>query len=126
MAFTQITLTNGRQSKVAPAGFSWTFLLFGAFVPLFRGDFLNALGFFVLSIVANLILPGAAFFVALGGAFIYNKYYINQLLDKGYTLYSLGGVTADSFEQKTGIKFKGNKAVIENQIEQVQSRIDHL
>ena len=65
------------QVKVVKEGFSWTMLFFGIFVPLCRGDW----KWFFLILVANLFTYGLASVVF---AFIYNKIYINDLLEKGY------------------------------------------
>lgn len=63
--------------KDCKVGFSWTTFFFGAFVPLFRGDWKWFLIILVLcSITFSLaIIP---FW------FIYNKLYIKDLLEKGY------------------------------------------
>lgn len=63
--------------KTSPTGFSWTTLFFGAFVPLFRGDF----KWFVISIITSFFTCGLAWLVI---PFIYNKRYIKDLLEKGY------------------------------------------
>ena len=60
-------------------GFSWTFLFFGWFVPLFRGELFIALLHFAITIVTlglwQLII-----------AFLYNKQYMTRMLEKGYVL----------------------------------------
>jgi hypothetical protein len=63
--------------KEVPAGFSWTTLFFGAFVPLFRGD----LKWFFIFIVISIFTFGLAWFVI---PFIYNKIYLKELLQKGF------------------------------------------
>lgn len=73
-----VTLKNAAsQVKTAKIGFSWTTLFFGFFVPLFRGDVKWLIVMLLTSIftfcLANFIL-----------AFIYNKFYITGLLEKGY------------------------------------------
>ena len=65
------------QIKIVKEGFSWTMLFFGIFVPLYRGDW----KWFLIILVANLFTYGLASVVF---AFIYNKIYINDLLEKGY------------------------------------------
>ena len=65
------------QVKVVKEGFSWTMLYFGIFVPLCRG----AWNWFLITLIANLFTYGLASVVF---AFIYNKIYINDLLEKGY------------------------------------------
>lgn len=59
-----------RQTKL---GFSWTKLLFGCLPALFRGDF----KFFLIMLLTTPIGP-------IIFAFIYNKLYIKNLLEKGY------------------------------------------
>ena len=65
------------QVKVVKEGFSWTMLFFGIFVSLCRGDW----KWFLIILIANLFTYGLASVVF---AFIYNKIYINDLLEKGY------------------------------------------
>ena len=65
------------QVKIVKEGFSWTMLFFGIFVPLYRGDW----KWFLIILIANLFTYGLASIVF---AFIYNKIYINDLLEKGY------------------------------------------
>lgn len=71
--------------KEAPVGYSWTLLVFGAFVPLFRKDWLSTIVLMVLNLTV----------VCLGGyivewvidalfAALYNKYYINKMLASGW------------------------------------------
>ena len=65
------------QVKIVKEGFSWTILFFGIFVPLYRGDW----KWFLIILIANIFTYGWASVVF---AFIYNKIYINDLLEKGY------------------------------------------
>ena len=65
------------QVKIVKEGFSWTMLFFGIFVPLYRGDW----KWFLIILIANIFTYGWASIVF---AFIYNKIYINDLLEKGY------------------------------------------
>ena len=65
------------QIKVVKEGFSWTMLFFGIFVPLCRGDW----KWFLIILIANLFTYGLA---SVAFAFIYNKIYIDDLLEKGY------------------------------------------
>ncbi len=65
------------QMRIVKDGFSWTTLFFGVFVPLVRGDG----KWFLIMLVANLCTFGMASIVF---SFIYNKIYINDLLEKGY------------------------------------------
>lgn len=74
-----------QQVTEAPVGYSWTILLFGAFVPLFRKDWsstlvlmvLNLSVFFLGGYIAELVID--AVFAAL-----YNKYYIAKMLANGW------------------------------------------
>ena len=65
------------QVKIVKEGFSWTMLFFGIFVPLYRGDW----KWFLIILIANIFTYGWSSVVF---AFIYNKIYINDLLEKGY------------------------------------------
>ncbi len=74
---TIISLKKDNIIKKGLVGFSWTTLLFGFFVPIFRGD---VKWFIVMLIVAlcSLALSNIIF------AFIYNKLYTTRLLESGY------------------------------------------
>ena len=63
--------------KQTKLGFSWTMLLFGFLVPLIRGDIKWA----ILSFIIAFITCGVAWLVL---PFIYNKFYIKGLLEKGW------------------------------------------
>lgn len=65
------------QVRIVKEGFSWTTLFFGAFVPLCRGDW----KWFLIMIVAAMLTFGLSSIVF---CFLYNKFYINDLLEKGY------------------------------------------
>ena len=86
-------------------GFSWTFLLFGFWVPLFRGELLFATLFFFLTYVSYFLMGFAdAIFIEeepwwglgvslilLWGwqiifAFLYNKQYMTRMFEKGWEL----------------------------------------
>lgn len=64
-------------TKEVKEGFSWSVLFFGIFVPLIRGDWL----WFLIMLVAAFVTSGFAWLVF---PFIYNKIYINNLMEKGY------------------------------------------
>lgn len=66
--------------KKVPVGFSWTMLIFGPFVPLFRGD-LKWTILFLSAVIFTLPFYGLGWFVL---PFIYNKRYIMSLLERGY------------------------------------------
>jgi hypothetical protein len=76
-------------------GFSWTFLFFGWFVPLFRGELLIALLHFTITVI-TIGLWQIIF------AFLYNKQYTTRLLEKGYVLNDTEEVN-DEARQKLGI-----------------------
>ena len=76
-------------------GFSWTFLFFGWFVPLFRGELLIALMHFVIIILT-------AFLWQFIFAFLYNKQYTTRLLEKRYVLNDTEEVNEEA-RQKLGI-----------------------
>ena len=60
-------------------GFSWTFLFFGWFVPIFRGELFISLLHFVITIVTFGLWQVII-------AFLYNKQYMTRMLEKGYVL----------------------------------------
>ena len=76
-------------------GFSWTFLFFGWFVPLFRGELLIALLHFTITVI-TIGLWQIIF------AFLYNKQYTTRLLEKGYVLNDSEEVNEEA-RQKLGI-----------------------
>ena len=68
-------------------GFSWTYLFFGWFVPLFRGE----LGVAALHLLFSLITFG---FWQIIVAFLYNRQYMTRMLEKGYRLHDNEDVMA--------------------------------
>ena len=60
-------------------GFSWTYLFFGWFVPLIRGE----LGVAALHLLFTLCTFG---FWQLVLAFLYNRQYMTRMLERGYVL----------------------------------------
>ena len=76
-------------------GFSWTFLFFGWFVPLFRGELMIALLHFTITVI-TIGLWQIIF------AFLYNKQYTSRLLEKGYVLNDTEEVNEEA-RQKLGI-----------------------
>ena len=60
-------------------GFSWTYLLFGWFVPLFRGE----LGVGALHLLFTFVTFG---FWQLIVCFLYNKQYMTRMLTSGWEL----------------------------------------
>lgn len=65
------------KSKEVKRGFSFTYLFFGPFVPLFRGH----IGGFFLSLFVEIFTCGLAHIILL---FCYNGMYINWLAQNGY------------------------------------------
>ena len=76
-------------------GFSWTFLFFGWFVPLFRGELFIALMHFVITILT-------AFLWQFIFAFLFNRQYTTRLLEKGYVLNDTEVVNEEA-RQRLGI-----------------------
>jgi len=60
-------------------GFSWTYLIFGWWVPLIRGE----LGVAALHLLFTVVTFGLWQFIM---AFLYNKQYMTRMLEKGYVL----------------------------------------
>lgn len=60
-------------------GYSWTYLFFGWFVPLFRGE----LGVALLHLLFSVLTFGIWQLIF---SFIYNKQYMTRMLEKGYVL----------------------------------------
>jgi hypothetical protein len=76
-------------------GFSWTFLFFGWFVPLFRGELMIALLHFIIT----LITFG---FWQIIFAFFYNKQYTTRLIENGYVINDSEEVNEEA-RQKLGV-----------------------
>jgi len=76
-------------------GFSWTFLFFGWFVPVFRGELLIGLLHFVITVVTFGLWQVII-------AFLYNKQYMTRMLEKGYVLNDTE-VVNDAARRKLGI-----------------------
>ena len=70
--------TNGLTKK-GYFGFSWTYLIFGWWVPLIRGE----LGVAALHLLFTLATAGIWQFIV---CFLYNKQYMTRMLEKGYVL----------------------------------------
>jgi hypothetical protein len=65
------------QLKQGFYGFSWTYLYFGFWVPLIRGE----LGVAALHLLFTVITGGIWQLIV---SFLYNKQYTNRLIEKGY------------------------------------------
>ena len=77
MAFATINLGRDGLIKEAPVGFSWTTLFFGFFPALIRGDMKWAL----VIVAVGFFTVGLSSFVF---CFIYNRLYIQSLIENGY------------------------------------------
>ena len=66
-------------TKIGCYGFSWTYLFFGPFVPMFRGE----LGVGALHIVYAIFSAGISNIIF---AFIYNKQFLRRQLENGWVL----------------------------------------
>jgi hypothetical protein len=79
MAHSQITMYHPASNleRIAPIGFSWTNLLFGALVPAFRSDW----KWFIIQFLCAIITSGISWFVF---PFFYNELYKKELLSQGY------------------------------------------
>jgi hypothetical protein len=81
--------------KTGYYGFSWTYLFFGWFVPVFRGELTIAL----LHLVITIVTFGLWQIII---AFLYNKQYMTRMLEKGYVLNDTE-VVNDAARRKLGI-----------------------
>lgn len=70
--------TNGL-TKTGYFGYSWTYLFFGWFVPLIRGE----LGVAALHLLFSMLTFGIWQIIV---SFLYNKQYMTRMLEKGYVL----------------------------------------
>ena len=64
-------------------GFSWTYLFFGFFVPLLRGNYKLALYHFII-FMFSLSLFGSVLIVQPILAFFFNKFYTLDMIESGY------------------------------------------
>ena len=70
-------------------GYSWTYLFFGWFVPLFRGE----LGVAALHLFFTFFTFGIWQIIV---SFIYNRQYMTRMLEKGYVLRDNESVMAEA------------------------------
>lgn len=76
--------------KTAPVGFSWTTLLFGFWPALLRGDYKwAAINFFVTLGVGLGTLGFGSVICNIVFGLVYNKFYIRELIRRGYLLDSI-------------------------------------
>lgn len=76
-------------------GFSWTYLLFGFWVPLFRGE----LGVAALHLLFCIVTFGLWQLIV---SFLYNKQYSHRLIEKGYVFADSDGLNQVA-SQKLGV-----------------------
>jgi hypothetical protein len=76
-------------------GYSWTYLFFGWFVPLIRGE----LGVAALHLLFTMFTFGLWQLIV---SFLYNKQYMTRMLEKGYVLKDTEEVMAQA-RMKLGI-----------------------
>ena len=100
MAFATVTIEDKKNHivKEAPVGFSWTVLFFGGFVPLVRGDW----AYFFIMLIASIVTFGISGIIF---AFIYNRIYLQNSLNKGFKVKSYDG-DKKLIESKTQIKLR--------------------
>lgn len=71
--------------KDVKLGFSWTTFFFGLFVPLIRGDLKWAGILLLLDLLVGSFTMGiGAWVVNLIFAFVYNRLYVRDLVERGY------------------------------------------
>lgn len=80
--------------KTGLYGFSWTYLFFGWFVPLFRGE----LGVGALHLLFSVVTFGLWQLVA---CFIYNKQYMTRMLTDGW---ELAGTEAENLRARAALR----------------------
>lgn len=72
--------------KECTIGYSWTSFFFGVFVPLFRGDIKWAVILLIIGLLIAFPTAGfGAFLVTPVFGYFYNKIFIKELVEKGYT-----------------------------------------
>lgn len=95
MAYATVYLSNGKEIKKAPVGYSWTVLFWGCFPPFMRQDWLWGFGI----LIAGMVTCGAVGIIA---SFFYNKVYIKALVDEGYSITSFENITEDDLRNYLG------------------------
>lgn len=115
MAHSTILFKNSfGEMKTAPVGFSWTSFFFGWIVPVFRADWKNFAIWLGLSILVALLTAGlGTIIVPIVQAFIYNKWYIKDLVKAGYTVENVMSTkTIDVLSAEVGINLKRGDASV--------------
>ncbi|MGM9926831.1 MAG: hypothetical protein ACI35P_02680 [Bacillus sp. (in: firmicutes)] len=75
--FVQLVNPKTKESVNRKAGFSWTTVFFGFFVPLLRQDWKWA----IIMFIAGLLTSGLSCFAF---CFLYNKFNITEMLNQGF------------------------------------------
>lgn len=108
MAFDTAVLENPRtgQTRQAPVGFSWTMFLFSFFAPMFRGDWKWAIILFIIALFVSAITAGIlGWLPGVIGSFMWNKSYLNRLINDGFQLKSMaGGTSFDRVDAELGYR----------------------
>ena len=74
------------KTKQAKIGYSWTFFFWGWITPLIRGDWKWFLITFIVTLILAYTTMGFGSLIAqVVFAAIYNKLYVKDLLESGYT-----------------------------------------
>ena len=81
--------------KRAPIGFSWTTLFFQAWPAFFRGDFK---AFFIQLLTDYIFILGLFIW-----PFIYNRMYLNKLLERGYKVKAAQKISLERASKRLGI-----------------------
>ena len=89
--------------KNAPVGFSWTTLFFSVLPALFRGDF----KWFLIQLLLSWTCISTLIF-----AVIYNKLYIQKLLENGFKVKDVEGGTVEDAKKYLGINLPTFEAKI--------------
>lgn len=76
---------NTMKTKQTKLGYSWTFFFFGWFTPLLRGDWKWFLITFIVTLVLAYTTGVGEVIAQIVFAAIYNKLYVKDLLENGYT-----------------------------------------
>ena len=106
--------------KRSPIGFSFTMLFFGALVPMLRKDW-KWTGIALIPGILAMIYPGLGI-LALIPPFLYNKYYIRDLLEQGFYPVDEGharlivSYKVVTLEEMRGHKFRASMGGIANDV----------
>lgn len=87
------------QLREAPVGFSWTVFFFNCLPPMFRGDW----KWFVIMLILTFVTFGLS---ALVFIFIYNKLYIQDLVNAGYKVKSIQVGSIEQMSTRLNIRLE--------------------